>query len=509
MTDNLQVNQGSGGFQDVASAQRAHPRSTPALADFMAQGWADRSAALIGDGAAAILARGRRERLAAAFPGDRLIVPAGSLKVRSNDVTYLFRPHSAFAHLTGLGCKADPDSVLIIDVDEFGVHTAVVYILPSTGPGTEAFYMDGVRGEYTIGRRPTLEELADFLGVEVRPFDQYHEHVAKPVQGCVRLIRGASDSVDKFLDSQGLLATDEIHVEFENATDELRLVKDPWEIDQLGRAVDITITGFADVVEALPFAAQKQRGERVIESVFFGRARCDANDIGYGSTAAAGNNATNLHWDVCDGPVRPGDLLLLDAGVELDSLYTADITRTIPVSGRFTAVQRMIYDAVLEAADAAFAAAEVGRPFQDTHDAAVTVLARHLRAWGLLPVSVEESLSDTGQHHRRWMPHATSHHLGLDVHDCAKARREFYRGAVIRPGMVFTIEPGLYFKRDDLTVPPEFRGIGVRIEDDIVATDDGPINLSSGLPRTADDIESWMAPLLESGHQALALRDKA
>jgi Xaa-Pro aminopeptidase len=123
----------------------------------------------------------------------------------------------------------------------------------------------------------------------------------------------------------------------------------------------------------------------------------------------------------------------------------------------------------------------------------VTVLAERLDEWGLLPVPLDEALSPEGQHHRRWMPHGTSHHLGLDVHDCAQAKRDLYLDGVLTPGMVFTIEPGLYFKNEDLAVPAEYRGIGVRIEDDILMTADGPVSLSAALPRKPEDVESWMA----------------
>jgi Xaa-Pro aminopeptidase len=135
--------------------------------------------------------------------------------------------------------------------------------------------------------------------------------------------------------------------------------------------------------------------------------------------------------------------------------------------------------------------------FRDVHTAATTVLAERLSEWGLLPVSVEEALGEDGQQHRRWMPHGTSHHLGLDVHDCAQARRELYLDGVLREGMVFTIEPGLYFKQEDLAIPEEYRGIGVRIEDDILMTAEGPVNLSAALPRTADDDEAWMAGIYQ------------
>jgi Xaa-Pro aminopeptidase len=181
----------------------------------------------------------------------------------------------------------------------------------------------------------------------------------------------------------------------------------------------------------------------------------------------------------------------------VDSLYTADITRTLPASGTFSPAQAKVYQAVLDAADAAFAVAHPGTRFRDVHRAAMQVIAERLHAWGLLPegVDVEAALDREGQFHRRWMVHGTSHHLGLDVHDCAQARRELYLDAELRPGMVFTIEPGLYFTADDRVAPQELRGIGVRIEDDVLVTQDGCENLSAALPRTIAGIESWMAGL--------------
>jgi Xaa-Pro aminopeptidase len=185
-------------------------------------------------------------------------------------------------------------------------------------------------------------------------------------------------------------------------------------------------------------------------------------------------------------------MILMDAGIELDSLYTADITRTLPIGGTFTEVQRRVYEAVLEAADAARAIVKPGIIFSDIHAAAMAVIARKTAEWGFLPVSAEESLQHDLQYHRRYMVHGTSHHLGIDVHDCAQARAELYREGTVLEGMVFTIEPGLYFQPDDLTVPEEFRGIGVRIEDNILVTTDGCENLSAGIPRTADDVEAWL-----------------
>ena len=489
------------------SPRRTHPRRTDALSAMMSQGWGATAKDWGFDPDAIALAGERRRDLAARFPDAALVIPSGPAKIRSNDVTYVFRPHTSFAQLTGLGVRSDADAVLVV-VGGAPAET-VLFQREPMGPGTEAFYLDGGAGEYWTGRRPSMPELEAALGISVRPTTElidFLRGLARPV----RVVPGAAPAVEKLLAAEGLHGTSDSALDSDldsalaTALDELRLTKTAWEIAQMQKAVDISIRGFEDVVESLPRAVEVARGERVVEAAFLGRARTEANDIGYGSTAAAGDNATTLHWDACDGPVRETDLVLLDAGAELETLYTADITRTVPASGTFTDAQRRIYQAVLDAADAAIAAAVVGRPFQDTHDAAVTVLAQRLEEWGILPVTAAESISDDGQQHRRWMPHATSHHLGLDVHDCAASRPENYRGAVIRPGMVFTVEPGLYFKADDLSVPEEFRGIGVRIEDDIVATDDGPINLSAALPRTIDDIEAWMAPLLERGRRVRA-----
>jgi Xaa-Pro aminopeptidase len=276
----------------------------------------------------------------------------------------------------------------------------------------------------------------------------------------------------------------------------LRMVKDEWEVEEMRKAVAATHVGFEAVIADLPEAVAKGRGERWVEGVFGLHARHQGNGIGYDSICAAGDHATTLHWIKNTGDLREGDLILLDAGVEMDSLFTADITRTLPASGTFTDAQREIYDAVYAAQEAGLAAVKPGNKFSDVHAAAIRVIAEHLHRWGLLPegVDVEGTLDkEHGQYHRRWMVHGTSHHLGIDVHDCALATRAQYMDAELRPGMVLTVEPGLYFKADDLKAPERFRGIGVRIEDDVLVTEDGCENLSAAMPRTSTDVEAWIA----------------
>ncbi|WP_314423243.1 aminopeptidase P family protein [uncultured Microbacterium sp.] len=435
--------------------------------DTISTGWAERTETLPAPRAQAPYAATRRAAVSAAFPGKRLVIPAGSLKQRSNDTDYVFRAHSAFAHLTGWAADSEPDSILVFDPTEAG-HDVALYFRERADRTTTEFYADATVGEFWIGPRPSLAGVAADLALATAHLDAF-----SPVDG--ELVLEQDDDLTRFVS-------------------ELRLVKDEFEVAEMRRAVDITAQGFDDVIRSLPEAVAHSRGERVVEGVFHRRAREDGNGEGYDTIAASGPHACYLHWTRNDGTVVPGDLILVDAGVEADSYYTADITRTLPVSGTFTEVQRRVYETVREAADAAFAAARVGVRFREVHEAAMRVIAARVAEWGLLPVTAEEALSaDSGGQHRRYMVHGTSHHLGIDVHDCAQARREMYYDGILAPGMVFTIEPGLYFQIDDLTVPAEYRGIGVRIEDDILMTEDGPVNLSAAIPRTADEVEAWIA----------------
>jgi Xaa-Pro aminopeptidase len=493
---------------------RSQKPTSDAFKQFMGSNWAPAQTPLVMPDASAPFAATRRKALSERFEGERIVVPAGPLKVRSNDTDYRFRAHSAFAHLTGLGVDHEPDAVLVLEPvgagagDHGAHHEATLYFRPLAGRDSQEFYSNARTGEFWIGSRPTLGELRSRTGIRTADLSELEVAVTKNAGAVeiggvrIRLLRGSDLDVEALVDTSrintgvDLEVSDGLDAQLAEFLSELRLVKDGWEIEELRGSVAATIAGFEDIVKVLPAARGHARGERIVEGAFFSRARLDGNDLGYDTIAAAGNNATVLHWIRNNGEVRDGDLILVDAGVEAESLYTADITRTLPVNGMFSEVQRKIYQAVLDAADAAFAAVRPGLRFRDIHSTAMQVLAERLDEWGLLPVSVEEALSPAGQQHRRWMPHGTSHHLGLDVHDCAQAKRELYLDAELKPGMVFTIEPGLYFKNEDLAVPEEYRGIGVRIEDDIYVTDEGAENLSAALPRRPEDVEAWMARLL-------------
>ena len=480
-----------------ATSNRSTTPVSETFAQYISSQWADRPDALPAPRDHAAFAAERRSRISAAFPGKRLILPAGAAKVRSNDTDYPYRAHSAFAHLTGWGSDAVPGSVLVLEPTADG-HDATLYFREPAGRDSDEFYANPDIGEFWIGARPSLAHVAADLGLATTGLADFAA-VLDAVDADTLVVRDADRDITDQIDGRRLLTADSESLETDNDTElarelsELRLVKDSFEIAEMRAAVDATQLGFDDVVSDLPAIVAHARGERRVEGTFNRRARAEGNTVGYDTIAASGPHACILHWTRNDGPVVPGDLILIDAGIELDSLYTADITRTLPVDGRFTEVQRRVYEAVREAADAALAIVRPGIRFREIHAEAMKVIAARTAEWGLLPVSAEESLQPEHQYHRRYMVHGTSHHLGIDVHDCAAARRELYLDGELVPGMVFTIEPGLYFQPDDLSVPEEYRGIGVRIEDDILVTESGAENLSAGIPRTADEVEAWLA----------------
>ena len=414
----------------------------------------------------------RRTALSERFPGQLIVVEAGATKVRANDTDYAFRADGAFTWLTG---ETVADAVLVM-APRGDTHQATLYIGVYAQPGEPAYFASRTHGALWVGNSPDVADTGAVLGLETRP------------------LRELDADLSRFGDAARPSATD-----LRRTIDELRLVKDRWEIDRLRHACDATARGFADVVRELPNVVGRTdlRGERWLEGTFWRRARLEGNEPGYTAIVGAGRHATTLHWTRNHGVVEPGTLLLADMGVETDELYTADVTRTMPVSGEWTPDQLRVYRAVEEAQAAGIAEVKAGADFLAAHEAAMWVLADHLHSWGVLPVPAEVSCHPDTERpgaglHRRYTLHSTSHMLGIDVHDCAHARNELYKGGALQAGHVLTVEPGLYFQVNDRTVPAELRGIGVRIEDDIVVTDGEALNLSAQLPRDPDEITAWM-----------------
>ncbi len=496
-------NDGEQTVEDRVNNRSQRPDS-PAFKAFMASQWGPRADIPQTANPATPYLPARHKQLSERFPGQVLVVPAGDLKARTGDADHRFRAHSAFIHLTGLAGELEPGAVLVFEPEGDG-HQPVLYFTPRASRTSKEFYGDARHGEFWVGSRPSLAEMEAATGIACRDMTSLDSDLrALAATAPVALVRGVDpameEEINQIRNESGQTAWDDADSALVEAVAELRLVKDEYEIDQMEQAVAATHAGFENVIRALPEAVGHERGERVLETAFGSVARQLGNGVAFETIAAAGNNANTLHWTANTGEVRDTDLVLVDAGVELDSLYNGDLTRTFPANGRFTPAQRRVYNAVLQAAEAALTAAGTpGAVYADMHQAAMKVLVENLDSWGVLPVSPEEALAENGQQHRRWMPHGTGHHLGLDVHDCAEAAPENYQQAPLAPGMVFTIEPGLYFREDDHSVPEEFRGIGVRIEDNIVIEPDGSARrLSESMPREADDVEAWMAELQES-----------
>ncbi len=455
----------------------SHDPAVPeAYSRFMRTGWGDRELDLPRQ-AVADRAAERRRRLADLFPGERLVLPAGTYKPRANDTDYRFRSDTAHTYLTG---NQTSDAVLVLTDGE-----AVLYARPRSSRETDEFFRDRQYGELWAGRRPSARELSDSLGIEVRHVDRLADDLGRSAPPKTRVHRGVSTHVDRLLAADAGLDDDLARV-----VSEMRLIKDDWEVEQLQQACDVTTLGFEDSVRE--WTQVLEYGERWIEGTFFRRARAMGNDIGYDSIVGGGSHATTLHWIENSGAITPGDLVLLDMGVEGRQLYTADVTRTLPVDGTFTGVQR---DPLRPGAR---------RPAgRHRRGASRRTVRRHppglderagprLEGMGLLPVPAAEALDPDNRTYARWTLHGTSHMLGMDVHDCGRAAPEAYAKGDLAAGMVLTVEPGLYFQEDDLLVPEELRGIGIRIEDDVLVTADGSRNLSAALPRTSADVEEWM-----------------
>ena len=495
---------------EAAKAQKPASHDLPppkALLDFMVQGWKPPVAEMPAPIANHEVFYGRRRALSKLFPGETLVVPTGHEKVRSNDTTYAFRPGTEFYYLTG---NLEADCVLVLEAQEGGGHKDVLFVEPNPGKSDSTFFTDRSKGELWVGARLGVPESKIRFGVhEVKGLPELKDYVEKlksEGKAC-RVLRGFSGKVDDVLpgrkieekDDKGETREVDLDKKLGEGLSEMRLIKDGIEVNELKKSIDATKRGFEDVIWSL----RKAKSEREVEGVFNLRARVEGNDVGYGTIAASGPHACTLHWTRNDGALRKRNLLLLDAGVEGHTLYTADITRTLPIGGKFTKAQRTIYKLVHRAQKAALDQVKPGNDFLDPNKAAMKVLAEGLEKLGILTVSAAEALKEEHQFYKRYSLHNVSHMLGLDVHDCAKARQETYKYGKLAAGMVLTVEPGLYFQEDDLTVPEEYRGIGVRIEDDVLVTDTGHENLSAHIPAEIDDVEAWMARVWKKGRPSL------
>lgn len=473
----------------AASAQKtvraSHDAAAPqAFIDSMMKGWKIRRPARPRKVMGLERFQERRARLSKMFKGDTLIIPSGQPKVRSNDCDYIFRPGSDFFYLTG---NKEPGCVLALVPKKRGSgHDAILFVEPAVDRSTPDFFLNRARGALWVGEKLGLEGSLVRYGVtSTRSIDELGAFLKTLARGTVRIRRGLDDACDSSMKAHVRDA------ELATALAEMRMIKDKGEIDSLKKAIAATKLALEDVISTMKTAGS----ERELEAAFDCRARIEGSGVGFATIAAAGSHACTLHWTQNDGEVKEGDLLLMDVGVEGHDLYSADISRTFPVAGVFTDEQREIYDLVTRAQDAAIRAVEPGADFLAPHRAGTKVLTQGLIDLGIIQEPLEEALDEQKQTYRRYTLHSISHLLGLDVHDSAAARSEVYRQGKLRPGMVLTIEPGLYFQPDDLTVPKRYRGLGIRVEEDVLVTEKGRQVLSSSIPRKSEDVEQWIHDL--------------
>jgi Xaa-Pro aminopeptidase len=426
--------------------------------------------------------RNRRALVFEALGSDAMVLPAASIQFASRDTERRFRPDSELFYLTGL---VEPDAVAVLR-GHAQEERFVLFVRPKDA-----------KAELWNGPRLGPERAKECHGADAAyPLNELEERLPRLLDGARRVYyrldqetrvdalvrqvlrtaraRGARTGAGP----RGLLDPGEI-------LDEMRLVKDADEIARLRRAAQVTAEGVGEAMQAVEPGVGEWELEATLEAAF---RRKGAEGPGYLSIVASGANACVLHYVDNVRRVGENDLVLIDAGASVD-LYCGDITRTFPATGTFTREQRAVYDVIERARAAAVDAVRPGATVLDVHDAALAVLTEGLVGLGVLQGSVDELIRE--KKHELFYPHRTSHWLGLDVHDPGDYARDGKERA-LGPGMVLTVEPGLYFGPDVEGVPDRLRGIGVRIEDDLLVTPDGAEVLTSALPTAADQVEEWV-----------------
>lgn len=425
----------------------------------------------------------RRARVLEAMGPGVMLVAAAPVAIRNNDVEHPYRQDSDFYYLTGFD---EPRSVLLL-LRDAGTVRCVMFVRPrdperETWDGRRA----GVQGAVT-----------DFGADEAHPIAELDEWLPKYLEGTVRLYHrlGQDSEVDgrvlRALDSlraqqrrRGAVYPTEI-VDARRLLHAMRQRKEAAELELMARAAEITATAHARAMDVARPGAYEYEVQAALEGTF---RRGGAERPAYGSIVGGGDNATILHYVRNDMQLQEGQLLLIDAGAEY-GYYASDVTRTFPVSGRFSPPQRALYDVVLRAQLAGIAAVAPGATLEAVHMAVLRVLTQ-----GLIDLSLVDGPLDLAIEEERYKPfymHKTSHWLGMDVHDVGDY---FADGAPLplQPGMVLTVEPGLYVSRDHAAAPEAYRGIGIRIEDDVIVTEDGCRNLTEAIPKEPDALETLL-----------------
>ncbi len=408
------------------------------------------------------------------------VIPSGSPTLRNGDCEHRFRPDSDFYYLTGF---REPNAILVL--------------VPARSEGRSILFLRDKNPEEEVwtGRRLGLAAAPASLGIDqARPIEAFWNELPALLTGHSRLVyrAGAEDERDrrmirmlKALETKGRRG-ERVPFDWTDPTGslhELRLFKSAGELELMRRAAAVSAEAHVAAMRAAAPGKNEAEIDALLEYTF---RRRGASGSAYTNIVAGGANACILHYVQNDQELRGGDLLLVDAGAEWDC-YASDVTRTFPVDGRFSIEQRALYEIVLRAQKAAIDLVAPGSDTSAVHEKAVEILVEGLLELGLLGGEREEIVKQGV--YRRFYMHRTGHWLGLDVHDCGAY---FVEGAPRKfaPGMVQTVEPGLYIAEDDTSVEPRWRGIGIRIEDDVLVTARGNEVLTSAVPKEIDEIEA-------------------
>lgn len=416
------------------------------------------------------------------IPRGIAVFPAAPTAIRNSDVEHEYRQDTDFYYLTGF---EEPNAVAVLTPDH-PEHRFVLFVQPKdrerevwTGrrAGEEGAKRDyGADAAFTIDKLdqelPKLAAKADRVYYRFGGDPAFDDRLVGFMRGFQRQRQREGTGPTSVIDPAEMLH-------------EMRLIKTPDELDLLRRAINITCQGHLAAIEAVRPGAHEYEIEAVIGYVFRKNAspRC-----GYATIVGSGANSTVLHYTVNNRRIEQGDLVLIDAGAEF-GYYTGDVTRTLPAGGRFTDDQAVLYQLVLDAQLAAIEAIKPGATFIEPHDRAVRVLTEGLLRLGLLEGEVDKLIAESV--FKKFFMHRTSHWLGMDVHDAGpyKVADEWRK---LAPGMVMTVEPGLYIAEDAEGVDDRYRGIGIRIEDDVLVTEQGCEVLSAPVPKTIAEIEGAM-----------------
>lgn len=423
----------------------------------------------------------RRKRVLEAIGPDSVAIFIGAkLATRSADTEYPFRQNSDFWYLTGFDY---PNAFAVLRTDGDGPPFSLFVEPRDRTAETWNGYrpgVDGARSDYGADEAFTCDSFLDELPQIIEKANNLY-HVLGVNREVDATLLTALDSL-RHRTKLGFRPAPSI-IDPRTLIHEMRLYKEEAEIVLMRQAADISCEAHADAARL----AREGRAEFEIEAALaYAFRRRGGSGPAYNSIVACGNNATTLHYVRNDQQLRGGELVLVDAGVEYQG-YASDVTRTYPVDGRFEPPQRAVYDVVLAAQKAALDLCRPGTTLPTIHRKALEVLVEGMISLDVLQGTVDDAI--TLESFRPYYMHGTSHWLGLDVHDAGDYSRDG-EPRPLEPGMVFTVEPGLYIPADDETVPASLRGIGVRIEDDVVITHDGHENLNSAIPKEPKDLEA-------------------